>query len=662
MPNHFEGNLAKKAENDASPYAEQFDDFEEVHSESGIVTKKDRSSANDYPELEEDALEPIELKPMDVSDDSSRAEEAMEGLEDLAASDRRKSTHNYARFKKVDSEKVAVLESVKPPMSPSQRAVAEKRELLNRELDALSEGDVVRDEVARKLKSGEIPKPISTRIRETKDRIAERETNIERLKQSTEDFIGEKAAIEAQSEKRLKAMKIANRANAAAEAMAFEERAKPMREVARQFGREDGLAERMRQEGEIESELEIGPDGKIAGLKNLPLVDWNVFRRGMAARMETIKNQIVLLLEQPSSSKRNRALKALELESAEWMKMYQDGKIMEESGANPKDIHLHNRMYRQIETVTPKELDKTDTETLAITPEERLQKGLEILEKQDKIVDELLKKASDVMWSIDETPLGKESAQRKALSELLKGAESYRNMRKASIAEEIQYLRTLEQPDALDLRTRRLSMLAQQSETGIAHLKESLARIKPESVADAKEAIDTLEERVSEYRGDIQSWHEKPIRKEAMEARRLDLEEKIREKEMEMDRQDWIEFNPTLEAPESIHQSATELTERHRTEVRAALQRIYGLVNEKAQIATERAAIIEERIDRELEALHVEIDPVAFDVDLTELNDAAEGTVDVDLTDLNERVEGYKDIEVDTSDFGKKKRSKKKAA
>lgn len=671
MAPKFEGNLA---------HALPQNDTEEGRV-SGVELKKDRTHevdvadfepGADHEDLSQDDLEvddgleflkdedveASELKPMDVSSEISGTDDAMEGLDELAAADRRKQSHGYSQSKGNEvSAKATGVAGLKLPVPAYKRA---KLEAVNSGLEELARGDEKRDELKRKLASGEIPKPVSTRAREIKDRIAERDANIARLEQSTEDFKAEKVAIEAQSAKRLKAIEIGSRANMAANAMAFEERAKPMREVAREIGREAGRQEVAREQAPMMAELEVSADGKITGLKNLLLVRPDSFVQAMSARMEAIKNETIHLLSVVRDNIDNDRLKALEQESQEWMEMYRDMKAMKDAGVSNENAHVNNRFYKNIDVVVPEGLDQSEAETIAITPEEELEARLEMLNTQDKKIDGLLQQAGEALREVDDTDIAKSAQEKRALSDFLKGAESYRAERKAMLQDKIALLEVMDRPEYLDVKSKKLNQLIQRSENQIVYLQHALQSVKEKGTMDAiKEKIDDVEGQMTTEKADLEEWQNYPLRQEALNARRVDLQEKIRSLKMQSDRQDLVGYNPGPEATEAIHQSAEEAMKAYRAEIVAARDQIHALIRQKADIANERAAILNERIDRELAKFE-------YDVDLKDLNERAQGiegidvdTVefdgeDVDLTDLNERVEGYKDIDVDTSDFEKK--------
>lgn len=494
-------------------------------------------------------------------------------------------------------------------------------------MEALAEGDQKRDAVER--------------IKATDRRIA-------KLRQSTADLIQEKEAIEKQSDRRLEGIRRGSRANMAENARAFEERARPMREVARELGRASALdairggreqaeSELSDPDSEVNRQLELNESGEVLGFKNIPYVSGSSFYRAMAGRMGRLRTEMLGLLEEAPGATRDRRLAELERESESWIKMRQDMVFAEENGADLSKFMLRNRLYRQIESIGSGELDKVDYETLTITPEEALEKRSEELKKQDEVLDGLLQQASEVLWSSESFVEGR----RLAMAEFLHGAERYRAMKNESLGHRIDFLHTLEATDQLDMKSKRLGLLIDGANAKIELFRSKMGRkMDDASVKTIREVIDSLEGSVSSYRADLDEWRHHPIREEAMRCRAEDVKDKIRELEFERERPSYSELH--VQDPKRLSESgfrdgvfsgSAEEVAKAREEYRASVllmrDRIDRILEEKSDIAKQRAAIVDEQIDREA---------FSIDVDLSSLDEPNE-EIDIDLSELNASVE-----------------------
>jgi hypothetical protein len=577
MPRHFEGNLAQPL-----PEENVQSDALEQHS-SGVVRRTDlegkpktKKASQKFAFLPPEELEVIKENPIDLTDEAEEADSA-DAFAELQAGDVRKGLEKTK--KKQDA------------------------------LRALSELG-----------------------------------GIDKKKKGLTEAISEKARIEEQHAREMAALE---EEAAAVEAAAKEEHAEDMAFLNSAEGRrsvQEGIRASMAEELEAirnerngnEAELDMTENGEVKGLKNLTHVSLDSFRRAFPARMNAIRVETFQLLKQPSNIQRDSRLKALGVESGKWMQMYQVEKLMKRSDAEEKENLLHNLLFKQIDLVVPEGLTQSDAETLAITPEQELDRRMEVFKKQDVIITTLLDRASKTLWDIEETDEAKAFHQREALAEFLRGAEEFRRSRKEEAKREIDFLESLDQPDKLDVRGQKLNMLMAQAQEKITYLRNALGKTTDvESVTSGKEAIDDLEQKISDYQKDLEEWHAHPIRQEAMDARHTDLQERIRDLQM---KEEWNEMFTTIHVPEADTrgrikeksvkermEDAKALKGAYLERVHAAKNAIIHLAREKAENAEMQAAIISERVDRELETLEIT-------VDLSDLNPPEEPEgVDVDV-------------------------------
>jgi hypothetical protein len=526
------------------------------------------------------------------------------------------------------------LEKVEEPVDVTTSAL--DADAVDEAFGWLAEGDKKRAMKGRvadyreKLKKAEEDKK-----RTVEGRIAEREANIARLKEEKVGYEAATLAIEDQSARRLEGIRKGSRANAAAEEKAFEEHAKPLRERVRTATRETAreIVGEERGESQIEAQIERSESGEVRGLKNIPLVEPRVVYRAMAGRMESLKNETLRLLQQPSDRQRDARLQEIESESAEWMSMYRDVKMIEDAGGDMDAPRIHNRFYHQIETLPAVGIDKVDRETLAITPEKAMEERLEQLKKQDETLNRLLQESSELLWSFDDSENEKEVERAADLSKFLRDADAFDRRQKESLTERIEFLHSLEDSDHLDTRSQKLSLLIQRMDSLAKIFRSRMNRKEDnEVIGRLRDAVDSVEKNSASFHANLESWRNHPVRMEAIESRAKELEEKIRSLESARDR---LSFSSgDFETVLTLSHTMAEKIEARRTSVKEVRDRIHQLANQKVRNADERAAIISERVDRELKVLPIEVD--------LELLDESVNGVDVDLTKMNELVEEEK--------------------
>lgn len=381
-----------------------------------------------------------------------------------------------------------------------------------------------------------------------------------------------------------------------------------------------------------DAEVEKSKDGKIVGLKNVPMVSWNSFRQAMAGRMEAIKNETIHLLGVLRDNVDNHRLKALEQESNAWIKMYRDGKKMEDAGVDAKDIHIDNKLYQQVETIPAEGVSKVQAETIASRSIAELNGALARLDETEPRIDSLLDVSKGALKSLEAVGSTKEDFEKQAkdktaYADFLRGMEDYQTQRRKEVLSELQ---DLDKPENLDLCSKRLNVLKRAAEERVGMVQSAMKKTKEkESIAFGSEAIDYLEEKIVEYQKDLLDWKNSPIREMAMQVRHEDLQNEMAKRKMQLEIDEPMELKYGV--PEEVHRVAKELTATAHEKPKQLIElreRVFGLLREKARIVSERTAIMQEVFNRDLQ--------LSEDVDLTELNKwAQEPEIDVDTSDFD---------------------------
>jgi hypothetical protein len=477
-------------------------------------------------------------------------------------------------------------------------------------------------------------------VQEKQASIAQIEERIAHLKAGTERAKMEKERIELESALNLAKMDFEAKEREENLSMQHAADSHFAGERAHAEGAEFGRAVQGIREAEYANELSIDEEGNITGLKNVPSISPEVLYRAMGPAMNKINEQILAASKELKGSARNRRLAELETEANMWFDM--EKKAQEEKGP------IRNEFYLPIDVVLPDGLSKSEAETLSIESEKDLDQRIESLKAQDAELTKLVEEASEVLWNLDDSKEWGPARQKIALSKFLKAADAYLPIRNEGIDRELEVLRKLDQPENLDVRSQRLTMLARQAEDDTSSLRGMLGKTDKKSKggqlrdnASLQKAIDKMEGQASEYKNDLMSWRQDPLREEAMQARHEDLQEDMTALEHERNQRDRImpfyvdtttDFlnNKNAEITtrswgknevrgrEKIHKAAEQAEIPYRAFIEGMQDRLHGLLREKAKNADELAAILLEKEARK-----------GIDVDVSDLIDES---VDVDVS------------------------------
>ena len=262
-------------------------------------------------------------------------------------------------------------------------------------------------------------------IEEKRKSIAKIEARIASAKSATERAKLRKEQIEAESALNLAKMDAGAKMREEMRNKEHEARMHFIGERAHAEGAEFGREVQGIRESEYANELEIDEEANITGLKNVPSVSVEAFYRAMGPAMNTINEQIVAASNELKGSARNRRLAELEIEANMWFDM--------EKKAKEEKVPVRNEFYLPIDVVLPEGLSKSEAETLSIESGEDLDQRIEWLKAQDAELTKLIEEAGEVLWSV-----GDESAEKKALSEFIKGADAFRRIRSNGIDRELK--------------------------------------------------------------------------------------------------------------------------------------------------------------------------------------------------------------------------------
>jgi hypothetical protein len=567
----------------------------------------------------------VELSSDVLQEDMS--DKAMKGLERLAKRDAEKDLIDGDTEYEVSDADVEILST--EPVDVTKDAISSE---MDEELEILKAGDVIRD---KKMKVAE--------------RIKDREDRISRLKKTTEDLKSSIPMIEAQSARRLEGIRRGSRANMATNAKAFEEEAVSMRESAHVLARAEALhvveGENAQEEAEIESQIERNESGRIIGFKNIPKIRGvRAIFRVVASCAKDLSDRTISALNEPSQTKRNEVMKQSEEAFEKWKKMLDFANLIEETGGDTKNSLAHNWFYQPLEKISR---NKPDVE-LAVMPEKDLRERLDRLNEQNVNITELLMTADGIFWETGKT-VEMDGKQRGRFAEFIRGVRGYRESEVKEARRQIDLLHESEKSEHLDLRSRRLNIMIHYANEQLAQLRGELMETKgAESLKKKKDEMNALEGRVEVMQAKLEKWRTDPNREKEIDWRREEVQAKLAKLESELPAREQkvkelSDYESERDAPlkERMHQ--------HQQNVETAWTTVYDLAVKKIEIVDEAYHISDELVDRQLEALEVTVEPIAFDVNLDELNQSAKEE-DIDLTDLNESVHGY-DIPVDISDF-----------
>jgi hypothetical protein len=296
-----------------------------------------------------------------------------------------------------------------------------------------------------------------------------------------------------------------------------EEMAEPMREVARQFGREQALAGRMKEEGEMESQLEINEKGHVSGIKNIPYLDAGAVHLALPAMWKKHDMERTWLNKNRPAGW-ERLLKDLDLDAERMAQMREKADELIDSGQ--RDARVRNFFYQYEGAAAVKGMDQAKVETLLVSPEQVLADKEKKLGEENAAIEEAIEEVYDVSRQVDAFLEGKQNEIDHATElveiddSLIKGM----NLRLVNLQAEHDLNHKMQQPENLDVHGGRLQAAYERAKGMIETKKKELATFKGggEKRTDILAEIGEHEFNASEAQKQLTEWKGDPARARVM--------------------------------------------------------------------------------------------------------------------------------------------------
>ena len=392
----------------------------------------------------------------------------------------------------------------------------------------------------RKKELGEV---LAIKQQEAQDR----EARIEEHKLATRMAREEKRRIEQESEEskrkaRLQSM-IDEENRPAMEAARIEAlRKSPAADQARAEGRaqfeaiqREAAPIRERNEATMMADLDIDERGEVIGLKNLPEVNGLAVYKGMASAMRRINADFEWARVHLTGKMLTQYTHDLEHEADVWRSMYDQVEHHREMGESLDEVIIENPFYQTLEVSAPKGMDRTEFETVLISPEEELnQKEQALVAEQQALVDQ----AGSIADQLND--LGNLSKHRNDVTAHETFATTFERARQMAqdqiallekrfdfIDAQVQEVQRLKDPDLLDIDGARLRHEMEAAKAHIETLREELKtfRGKKDIKQGLQDQIDVAENAAAMASAKLNGWRvNNKKRPESIRRRLADLD------------------------------------------------------------------------------------------------------------------------------------------
>lgn len=399
----------------------------------------------------------------------------------------------------------------------------------------------------------------------------------------------------------------------AADEAAHEEMAAPMREVARQFGREQALTDRMREEGEMESQLEMNERGQVQGIKNIPYLDAGAVHLALPAMWKKHDMERTWLNKNRPAGW-ERFMKELDLNAERMTQMREKADELIDSGQ--RDARVRNFFYQYEGAAAAEGMDQTKVETLLVSPEQVLENKKNKLEDEDAAINIAVESVVNVERQIDA---------------FLKGKRNEIDNAKAAVAFDEKFINTLnlklerlhgehdlnhkmQQPENLDVYGNRLQSAYERAKGMVEVKKKELSTFKGDAKrrTAALAEIGELEFDASEAQKQLAEWKEDSDRAkamgdrlEALQKNAANLSKEIMRTEIDLreTEEDKVQYEgrPEMVIREISDRSLGELSD-------LADDKMQHLLREKSRVLNEMANIRRARIMQEAPPTGEEVD------------------------------------------------------
>ncbi len=510
-------------------------------------------------------------------------------------------------FEPLEAEDVTdEAEDIRPPRAKRRRFVTkEGREVKGSTPESRAKFEAER--AAERAELEQIRQDVEKRLEAIEHRIIEN-------REAADKAVKQRADTEMIHALRMGAIDAAAAKRKQEDEATHEWRSAPLREVAREYGREEGMAEVMRAEGRFAEDMEFDEKGRVTGLKNVPEVTAGAAFRANAPAMRKIIEDRAWAERMLSGGWKRRRMRQLDADAANWRDVYDNANEQLSYGVPAEDVFVENPFYRQVEDVSIEGMDQQEIETLVVSPEEVLDQKYDQLKAEGEAVDRAIASVEQMQADIEAFIAGE---QRKV--DLNQNLVSFYEQSTEQLKAELERLEAdhdlnheMQQPENLDIHGKRLRNKIDMA-LGMVETKQKELKTFSKDGAVVKtlqQEMKGYEDEAVQAKAELAAWEADPARETAMKYRRealqadaADLSDRIMEIKKEIEDNDRI--IPRLEGAlgRKLEAFDAQLIGENLDLVEDA--HAY-LIREKALIADKRADVLRARMQMEAEKLGVE--------------------------------------------------------
>jgi hypothetical protein len=412
----------------------------------------------------------------------------------------------------------------------------------------------------------------------------------------------------------------------------------PMESVAREYGREQGFAARMKEEAVFEDQLETDEGGHISRMKNIPYLDAGAVHLALPAmwKRHDAERARINRMKPPGWE---RTLRRLDVDAERMTQMREKADELLDEGR--RDAKVRNFFYRH-ESFATEDRDTTRLETFSVSPEGSMERREHDLTVELEEIEGAMAEAKNASNQIDDFLDGKQEEldRVQVVSALYEDVVTGLERKLKRLQGEHDLNHAMQQPERLDVYGDRLVATAERAKGMIESKKRELSVFRG-NAAQRKEILVEIGEyefEATEAKKKLAEWKEDPARARAMGYRLEALQDEAAELSTEIARVE--EAMVPAKADKARYEGKTEEILRGIDEdalaemINLTEYRTYELLREKARIEGDLADIRRAKVMREA--------PPRGDEE------------DVDLSDLEEEEAPEDDeLDIDTSDFEK---------
>jgi len=461
--------------------------------------------------------------------------------------------------------------------------------------------------------------------------------------EAADSIKAERERIEAESREEQEAIKREAMERVEASAAARDIMNEPMEGVARQMGREQALADRMKEGEEIESQLEVNEKGHVTGFKNIPYIDAGsvhlalpaMWRRNDSERSWLNKNKL------PGWE---RLMKELDIQAEHMTTMRE---LADELiNQNRRDVKVLNLFYRSEAGVAMRGVEQTKAETLLALPENVLEERERQLGKENEAINSALEEFENISRQIDAfiAKKQKELDAKHIRLEIRERDIGILSDKLKNLQAEHDQNHKMQQPEYLDMHGKRLQFAYDRAKAKIEAKKRELSTSKGdgEKRKGILVEIGEYEFEASEVQKRLAEWREDPVRARAMGYRLEALQDEAKKLSREiMFTQEFLRI--AKEGKERDEHEADMIVRDFDNKFLGGTtdlvdEKMQSLLREKARVEGELSSVRRARIMREAPPRGDEIDVDVMDA----TDDGEELDIDVDTSDFEDESEKRK--------------------